>query len=107
MTAPAGHRAVLTVIQGGRNAPTLVQVAQADWDETRIELATSLVERRRFVRQARTAVTSALSALYRPQPDTDTAERWLTPLLRLVAQEETRLAGVGTDDDPGVEAIAA
>lgn len=101
------ERAALTVIPGGRNAPTVVQVAQADWDETRIELATSVVERRRFVRQVRSSAMNALSALYRPQPDTDAAERWLTPLLRLVAQEEARLAAIDTDDDPGIEAVAA
>lgn len=94
----------LTLIQGGRNQPGLIQVERAAWDELVISRAAAAAERVTAAEQERRLLMAALAALYRPQPDVDTAERLLTAALRVVVQEATRAAA---DIEPAPDPIPA
>lgn len=94
----------LTVIQGGRNRPALIEVERSAWDELNIARAVAVAERLTAADQERRLLLAALAALYRPEPDVDAAERLLVVALRIVAQEATRAAA---DIEPGPDPVPA
>lgn len=95
----------LTVLQGGRNRPALIQVERREWEELSVELAVSRAERLAFAHAVR---NHALWAAHSFATGRDDPERHITALLRLAAQEEARaLASGDLDDGPAALRVAA